>query len=147
MTEPRQSSAQASVGILDDWTHWAEILLRDRVQCVYCGLDGTQNLQTFWQLIGHHHLDDLVPRKLGGDNTPANLVTCCWPCNRRKSDFDPRDRNPDGTLDSNTPRGRMIENVRARLRSDWDYFDKARKEFISQLADSDGAPSNAEVTG
>jgi hypothetical protein len=122
--------------ILHDWSHWIEIFLRDRIECSYCGLDGKRDLRSFWQLV--HSLDHLVPRAVGGDNTPDNLVTCCWPCNKRKSDFDPRDKNPDGTPNRYTPRERMIENVKARLREDLDYWEEARKAFMRRLS---GIPS------
>ena len=47
-------------------------------------------------------VDHLVPRARGGDNSPDNLVTACWPCNFSKMDSliqdlgisDPRSRPP-----------------------------------------------------
>ena len=46
--------------------------------------------------------DHVVPHSLGGDKSPANLVTACWTCNNGKADFtleelgiaDPRERPP-----------------------------------------------------
>lgn len=47
-------------------------------------------------------VDHLVPHARGGDNSPDNLITACWPCNFGKMNFliqelslaDPRTRSP-----------------------------------------------------
>jgi 5-methylcytosine-specific restriction endonuclease McrA len=52
------------------------ILLRDRCRCQYCGV--TLNA-------AHLTLDHVIPKSLGGRNEWHNLVACCAPCNRKKS--------------------------------------------------------------
>jgi hypothetical protein len=49
------------------------ILDRDGLTCGYCGLVLD---------VRSAELDHIVARKDGGPSTPANLVTCCGPCNR-----------------------------------------------------------------
>ena len=55
-----------------------EIFLRDRHLCQYCG---TQSRDLT--------LDHVVPRRLNGDHTWANIVSACIPCNRRKASRTP----------------------------------------------------------
>jgi 5-methylcytosine-specific restriction endonuclease McrA len=52
------------------------ILLRDRSTCQYCAEVMPSSELT---------LDHVVPRSRGGLSTWENLVACCHPCNRRKS--------------------------------------------------------------
>jgi hypothetical protein len=116
-----------------DWSGiWEQALLRDRLKCVYCGLDGSLSLNAFRQLT--ISLDHLLPKKdYGGDDSLNNLVTCCWACNRKKSNRDPR-VNAHGSLDANASRERMIENVKEFLKGDWDYNERARTILISRMS-------------
>jgi hypothetical protein len=116
----------------DDWSEWVEPMRRARMQCEYYGLDGTRDLASFRQMA--LHMDHLLPRSLGGGHTLENLVITCWPCNLNKGAFDPRNKNADGTRDPNTPRPRMIENVREYLQGAWDYNEKAWRAFIGRLS-------------
>lgn len=52
------------------------IYLRDGLACVYCGASVEEGTQLT--------LDHVVCRSKGGDNSPANLVTCCHLCNSRR---------------------------------------------------------------
>lgn len=53
---------------------------RDNFTCVYCG-------ERFSSLPAKFRtLDHVIPRELGGNNRPTNLVTCCYSCNSRKQD-------------------------------------------------------------
>ncbi len=56
------------------------IKARDGHACVYCG--GTQESTG-----AHLHLDHLVPRSVGGQDTAGNLVLACRPCNSRRQDM------------------------------------------------------------
>lgn len=47
-------------------------------RCFYC--------QCELELHGNWHIDHKMPRALGGDNDPANLVVACVACNLAKSD-------------------------------------------------------------
>ena len=53
----------------------ANIYLRDRYRCQYCGLEGKKS---------ELNIDHLVPRSRGGASTWENVVVACIPCNRRK---------------------------------------------------------------
>jgi hypothetical protein len=120
--------------ILDNWGDISiQVLRRDNLRCVYCGLDGTKDLNAFRQLV--MGFDHLVPRKIIEPvGSPENLVTCCWTCNRWKGQRDPRDLTPDGKgRDPHTPREKMIENVRSYLRSyDFEYYERARKALMER---------------
>ena len=50
------------------------VYVRDNYECQYCG--SKQDLT----------LDHVVPRRLGGEDSWENLVTCCRRCNGKKSD-------------------------------------------------------------
>jgi 5-methylcytosine-specific restriction endonuclease McrA len=47
---------------------------RDGGCCVYCGATAEESGS-------HLHLDHVVPRSLGGEDSPSNLVTACRGCN------------------------------------------------------------------
>jgi hypothetical protein len=55
-----------------------EIFTRSGGACHYCRAPLT--------LDGSWHAEHMVPRALGGDDGPANLVAACAPCNLAKSD-------------------------------------------------------------
>lgn len=54
----------------------ANIYLRDRYRCQYCGMKGNKS---------ELNIDHMVPRSRGGGSTWENVVVACIPCNRRKS--------------------------------------------------------------
>jgi 5-methylcytosine-specific restriction endonuclease McrA len=54
----------------------ANIYLRDRFCCQYCGHKGKRS---------ELNIDHMVPRSRGGGSTWENVVVACIPCNRRKS--------------------------------------------------------------
>lgn len=47
-------------------------------KCFYCKCD--------LDLTGTWHIEHMMPRALGGDNKPSNLVASCAPCNFKKND-------------------------------------------------------------
>jgi 5-methylcytosine-specific restriction endonuclease McrA len=53
----------------------AQVLARDGFRCVYCGACGRMSI------------DHVIPRAKRGPTAPENLVACCLPCNRKKSDW------------------------------------------------------------
>jgi hypothetical protein len=117
-----------------DWIQWVGPMFRAEMRCEYCGLDGRDDLAGFRQLC--YGLDHLIPKsiKRDGIDDPENLVVSCAACNRRKGAFDPRDENPDGTRDNNTPRERMITNVKEYLRGDMGYHEEAWSAFRAALS-------------
>lgn len=54
------------------------ILQRDDYRCVYCGATPARI---------YLQVDHVVPRAKDGITHPANLVTACPTCNRRKTDL------------------------------------------------------------
>jgi len=55
-----------------------EIFERSAGRCHYC--------QAMLTLDGRWHVEHMLPRALGGEEAPGNLVAACPPCNQRKSD-------------------------------------------------------------
>jgi hypothetical protein len=82
-----------------------ELYVKDRFQCVYCGLNGRAQ-QAWWIFTDDH----IVPRKLGGLDESLNLVLACSGCNSVKKHFDPTE----GGRDPLTPESkeRLIERAR-----------------------------------
>ena len=65
-------SALRSNGSTTQWRKLREIVIRrDGGACQHCGLEG-------------NHVDHIVPRKLGGDDSLTNLQLLCESCNLRK---------------------------------------------------------------
>lgn len=84
----RQEIALPSVLVLKDYVdlrrpaplNKLNLMLRDRLHCVYCGGRFASSELTF---------DHLVPRAKGGRSVWDNLVAACHPCNQRKGDKTP----------------------------------------------------------
>ena len=62
-----------------------DVALRDRGKCVYCGLDGSQDIR----ILGSFLLDHLIPRRANGTDQLDNRVLSCACCNRDKASWDP----------------------------------------------------------
>lgn len=60
----------------------ANIYLRDRNRCQYCGRRGAPEAL---------NIDHIVPRSRGGRSTWENVVVACVPCNLRKGDRTPEE--------------------------------------------------------
>lgn len=106
-----------------DWGNgprW-EVVKRDNLCCVYCGLDGRKSFAAWLQLI--EAFDHLVPVSAGGADSMNNLVTSCWICNKYKGTWDlRRDDDPPITND-NRWRQEMVARVRQHLEKKcWDYY-------------------------
>jgi 5-methylcytosine-specific restriction endonuclease McrA len=63
------------------WQELRGIYLRDGGACIYCGAPVSVNTRAS-DAIGFDHV---IPFSKGGQHTASNLVTCCQPCNSRKS--------------------------------------------------------------
>jgi len=69
-----------------------EIFARSDGRCHYC--------RTALTLEGRWHVEHMMPRALGGEDAPGNLVAACAPCNLAKNDrtalefIATRDRDP-----------------------------------------------------
>lgn len=67
-----KQSALRSNGSTTQWRKLREIVIRrDGGTCQLCGLEG-------------NHVDHIVPRKLGGDDSLLNLQLLCEQCNLQK---------------------------------------------------------------
>jgi 5-methylcytosine-specific restriction protein A len=74
------------------------VLTRDQHTCQRCGLEAT-------------HVDHIVPRKLGGDDSMDNLQALCKRCNLSKGGgFFESDRTPMTPLGSFNPRNGSISH-------------------------------------
>lgn len=63
-----------------------EVLKRDNHTCRYCGARASES---------ELHVDHVVPKSLGGADTPDNLVAACKDCNAGKSSSNPDDATVD----------------------------------------------------
>lgn len=62
----------------------ANVHVRDRYICQYCGIRVTRSEAT---------IDHVIPQAQGGKNGWENTVTSCFPCNNDKSDRTPSEAN------------------------------------------------------
>jgi 5-methylcytosine-specific restriction endonuclease McrA len=69
-SRPRRESLRKRLGLRVT----RAIDARDGGCCVYCGATADESGS-------HLHLDHVVPRSLGGEDTASNLVTACRACN------------------------------------------------------------------
>lgn len=69
-SRPRRESLRKRLGLRIS----RAIAARDAHRCVYCG-------DTADEAGSHLHLDHVIPRSLGGEDSPGNLVTACRACN------------------------------------------------------------------
>ena len=60
----------------------ANIYLRDKYRCQYCGRQGK---------VGDLNIDHMIPRSRGGASDWENVVVACVQCNRRKGDHLPEE--------------------------------------------------------
>jgi 5-methylcytosine-specific restriction protein A len=91
-------SALRSNGSTTQWRKLREIVIRRDGICQMCGMDG-------------NHVDHIVPRKLGGDDSLNNLQLLCEQCNLRKGGrlFD-SNRTPMTPLGSFIPKNASISH-------------------------------------
>ena len=93
-----KKSALRSTGSTSQWRKLREIVIRRDGVCQMCGMEG-------------NHVDHVIPRKHGGDDSLSNLQLLCSQCNLRKggSVFDSV-RTPMTLLGSFTPRNAQISH-------------------------------------
>lgn len=94
------------------------VAVRDRSACQYCGVVLETHEYTF---------DHVVPRSRGGKSSWKNLVLCCEPCNKRKSDHMPEDvnmwpRTDPKKPDVNDPRFQFRLRIK-RMKPQWKPFE------------------------
>jgi hypothetical protein len=62
-----------------------EVYERSGFKCVYCGIDGSRDFETFFT--ANFSVDHVKPKSRCGTNAPENLVLACHSCNLYKRDF------------------------------------------------------------
>jgi len=113
LRNPDISGSDYQQGLLYESNIREYVLIRDGHRCRYCHATGTVL-----------NLDHVVPRSRGGASRPDNLVACCIPCNKKKSN---RDANEFGHPE-----------VQARVDThlkDAAYMNATRYEIADRLCD------------
>jgi len=82
------------------------IYARDKYRCQYCGK--------------RHRIEDLtydhvIPRSKGGKTIWTNIVTCCWPCNKKKGDMLPEEAGM--PLRAHPKQPRWVPAISVQIRS------------------------------
>lgn len=94
------------------------ILTRDRNSCQYCGKKVNPRELT---------LDHIMPESRGGKYSWDNLVACCSPCNRKKSNQTPEEA---GMVLLHRPRPSTLHTSRYMLRMIGMEEDKRWEKYI-----------------
>lgn len=80
----------------------ANIYLRDRHRCQYCGRRGSED---------DLNIDHLIPRSRGGASSWENVVVACIDCNRRKGDRLPEEAGMQPLRPPRKPRWHPLLNL------------------------------------
>lgn len=93
------------------------VAVRDHSRCQYCGVVLETHEYTY---------DHVTPRSKGGKSSWKNLVLCCEPCNKKKSDHMPEDvgmwpRTEPTKPSPNDPRFTFKLRIR-KMKPQWRHF-------------------------
>jgi 5-methylcytosine-specific restriction endonuclease McrA len=61
---------------------YQRIYERDNWKCQYCGLDASEDFETWWT--ANLNIDHIKPKHHGGNNNDENLAVACRACNTYK---------------------------------------------------------------
>jgi 5-methylcytosine-specific restriction endonuclease McrA len=127
-----------------DWPIEREIVKCDNLSCVYCGLEGKRDFQTWRQLL--NGVDHLVPGSVAAvpsytisSDNKGNLVTACWSCNSAKGRFNPLTAETVAVAkrEDTTEEGwrqELILRARRHLEDrDWDYYKRDYEQMKGEL--------------
>ena len=93
-----KKSALRSNGSTTAWRKLREIVIRrDGGTCQLCGMEG-------------NHVDHVIPRRLGGDDSLSNLQLLCSKCNLSKGGFFDSNKTPKTPLGSFIPNNEHISH-------------------------------------
>jgi hypothetical protein len=116
------------IKVWPDWHSYVEGCCR----CVYCDLDGTQDIRLYRQM----QIDHLIPRLANDRDLPLNKVVACHGCNSTKGRYDPSE-NGEIPLTSET-RPMLIDKARReierRYKANWDLDYEEMKDAIRTSA-------------
>jgi 5-methylcytosine-specific restriction endonuclease McrA len=87
----------------------AEIAIRGKFKCEYCGLDFLLNVENYKQW----EFDHIKPVARGGTNDLANRACACRTCNKTKLHFDPSE---------------MASTREGRIQVAWEYIQQRNAE-------------------
>jgi HNH endonuclease len=97
-----------------------EVIRRDGHTCRYCGAQAPDVKLT---------VDHVIPRALGGQNDPTNLITACASCNAGKSSTSPDDATVAHVSASALKWARALEAAAEVRRLQWDQQDALLARF------------------
>jgi 5-methylcytosine-specific restriction endonuclease McrA len=100
------------------------IYARDRYRCQYCGDKAPIADLTY---------DHVVPRSQGGKTTWTNIVTCCYECNRKKSNRTPQQAGMPLRTQPAQPRWVPAVTIRVSTRS----VPEAWRDYLYWMTDID----------
>ena len=93
-----KKSALRSNGSTTQWRKLREIVIRrDAGTCQLCGMEGS-------------HVDHIIPRRLGGDDSLSNLQLLCAACNLSKGGLFDSNKTPMTLLGSFIPKNDHISH-------------------------------------
>jgi CRISPR/Cas system Type II protein with McrA/HNH and RuvC-like nuclease domain len=97
-----------------------DVAKRDGGKCMYCGLDGSQDVR----ILSNLQLDHLIPRRANGRDYLDNLVLCCCRCNGDKGQWNPAEETDiTGFVDTEALRKVLIEKARQYVETQHsDYY-------------------------
>lgn len=99
-----------------------EVFRRDQFTCQYCGVKAPD---------AELRPDHVVPKALGGDDRPSNLVTACVDCNSGKSSIAPDSPLVSGLSDKATAYALGMIDKMTRFRADVEAIDDYAEQFLS----------------
>ena len=111
MNKPLNASQVANIAKL--------VPLAGKGLCRYCDFDSTMDMRVFWNFT----LDHLFPERLGGTDSPLNLVFCCYGCNNMKHGWDPSEGQGEPlTEESKSELIRLVRHYLAERRGAENYW-------------------------
>lgn len=98
-----------------------EVLRRDNHTCQYCGAKAPDvELQ----------IDHVMPKALGGDDKPGNLIAACRPCNSGKTSITPDSPLVEGLSDRAAAYALGMQDKMVRFRAEVESLQEYTDEFV-----------------
>lgn len=100
-----------------------EVLRRDNHTCQYCGATAPDAVL---------QIDHVMPKVLGGDDTPGNLVTACKGCNAGKTSIMPDSPLVQGLSEKAAAYALGMQDKMTRFRQDLEALDDYTDSFNNE---------------